>query len=220
MALVEAVSKTEHQSNIFKIPGVLGDKVEAKFSEDVHTFLTPAGINVETLKVSLFNFAFEMNQLKLQVVDSALSTVIEKSANLSGLESQTKSDLTKSVKEKIQSTETEIEFLVMSLFDLTIQIDQAKRDDYLHEDTAGLSDVLDKVGAFNEISVTIATGLADQDSITLIKTILNTRLLNHSNPLEFIDVLDLFKLSNISAEKKDEHISNSVYTDLLGLHQG
>ena len=220
MALVEAVSKTEHQSSIFKIPGVLGDKMKSKFSEDVQTFLTPTGINVDTLKVSLFNFAFEMNQLKLQLVDSAVSSVIENSSNLSALRSQTKADLTKIVKQNIQSTEIEIEFLVMSLFDLTIQIDQAKRDDYLHEDTAGLGVVLDKVSAFNEISVKISSGATDEDSITLIKNILNKRLLNHSSPLEYIEVLDLFKLTNISADKQDEHISNSVYSDLLGLHQG
>ena len=221
MAIVEAVmSKTEHQSSIFKIPGVVGDQVKTKFSEDVQKFLTPTGINIDTLKVTLFNFAFEMNQLKLKVVDSAITSIIESSSDLSALRSQSKSDLTNIVKQETQSTETEIEFLVMSLFDLTIQIDEAKRDEYLHEDSAGLNVVLDKINAFNEISVWISSGVTDEDSITMIKTIFNNRLMKHSKPLEDTEVLDLFKWTNISDEKQDEHNSNSVYSDLLGLHQG
>ena len=140
--------------------------------------------------------------------------VVVKSLQIDGLPVDT------NVKQSIQSTEAEIEFLVMSLFDLTIQIDEAKRDDYLHTDTTGLSVVLDKISAFNEISVTVSSGVVDEDSITLIKTILNNRLLNHANPLEYIEVLDLFKLPKISVEKQDEHSSNSVYSDLLGLHEG
>ena len=83
-----------------------------------------------------------------------------------------------------------------------------------------VSDLRDKISAFNEISVTVSSGVADEDSVTLIKTILNNRLLNHANPLEYIEVIDLFKLPKISVEKQDENISNSVYSDLLGLHEG
>ena len=217
LALMDALAnKTGEQTDYFEIPGDVGEVVKAKFAEDIKIFLSPQFLNIDTLKVSLYNSAFEINQLKHRLVDLALSSVLENTSNLTALSTAAKSDLTKLAKENIKSTEGEVEILVMSLFDLTIQLDQAKVEESLHSDTDGLHLVLDKIRAFDELSNIVTSGV-DGNSLTSIQNILNEKLLKPSDPLEFSEVRKLFKFSEGETEDKS---SQSVYSDLLNIHEG
>ena len=212
--LVEAVvTNTNVQPSIFQIPGEIGDIFKAKFAEDVQTYLAPTFL-IETIKVSLYNFAFEINQLKSRIVELGISSLIGNTSNLSNLATARRPELTAIVKEKVKSTEAEVEVLVMSIFDLTIQLDQARGDGSLHGESDGHDRVLEKILAFNQLSGIVSSGAVDKSSLTSIGNILNGKLLERPDPLDFSEVTNLFKLT-----VRDEQ-TPSVYSELLNLHQG
>ena len=210
--------------NLFKIPGEVGSLIKANLAETFGTFLVESGLDMKSLKTSLFDFALQLNELKLEVVDTAVTEALEQTFNLVTLTSEIKGVAVTAIKEKLLSKQTGVETIIAALFDLTVQIDDAKRDEISLTISAGLSPVMDKIGAL----IALVEGIASGEAIADLTATINTKLLKESSVVESLQVEQLVETLNSTGDllKEIEAVEkelvshpNNTFADLIKVNQ-
>ena len=178
--------------NLFKIPGEVGTLIKANLAETFGEFLVQSGLDMKSLKTSLFDFALQLNEVKLEVVDTGVTGALEQTLNLVTLTDEIKGVAVTSIKEKLLSKQTQVETIIASLFDLTVQIDDAKRDEAALTISAGLNPVLEKIGAL----IDLVEGIVSGEAIASLTETINTKLVKEASVVESLLVEQLVKTVN------------------------
>merc|ERR1712150_47492 len=210
--------------NLIKIPGEVGGLIKADLAESFGEFLVGSGLDIKSLKTSLFDFALQLNEIKLQVVDTGVTVTLEQTSNLEKLHESTKAEAIEAVKESLVSKKTVVESLISSLFDLTVQLDDAKRNKVSLNVSSGLDPFMEKIRALTDL----VDGIVQGESLDLLTSTINTKLLTESGLVDISVVEQLVQAANNhggklgeteTLEKEVEAFTNQTFAELLKVHK-
>ena len=214
-------------ANLMKIPGDVGGLIKAELEETFGEFLVGSGLGIKSMKTSLFDFALQLNEIKLQVVDTGVTGALDQTDKLDKLDGNVKDEAVKSIKESLVSKQAVVETLISSLFDLTVQLDDAKMNKDSHNVSAGLTPLVDKIAAL----INLVDGIVKGESLGLLTSTINTDILKDSGLVEVSDVEKIVHALNgkgvgeIEAlEKEVEAVeahthTNQTFSELLKVHK-
>merc|ERR1712150_371151 len=211
-------------NNLTKIPGEVGGLIKADLAESFGEFLVGSGLDIKSLKTSLFDFALQLNEIKLQVVDTGVTVTLEQTSNLEKLHESTKAEAIEAVKESLVSKKTVVESLISSLFDLTVQLDDAKRNKVSLNVSSGLDPFMEKIRALTDL----VDGIVQGESLDLLTSTINTKLRAESGLVDISVVEQLVQAANNhggklgeieTLEKEVEAFTNQTFAELLKVHK-